>query len=432
MVNQEEIEMFIGEAESHVQNAERIILNFEDNPKNKKSLDELNYTFQALKALAPMVGFNNLSMYCLYYESIVETAKDPNKNMSSINEFIEIICESLEFLHSVINRVKEGDMKDVDPITLNDQKSTLDNFKSEYKITFIKPIEIEEIDTISDDKKNKFYKIHIQISETCKFKRVRLFFIFRALNNIGHICWSNPNPTILENADFEFDFEIFFISHSKSEEIEWILDEILEIDIRIIKDINPKEFKKIITDYCLKWQKSKEKMEKLKETFDELEREYEINFIYPISTEEFDLMSKDKSNIFYYLYVRINLSSKNKKARLYFILKALNEIDHICWSNPNPRLLENAMFNLDFELYVVSKKYPDVIYQSLEKILEIDRKIVKELKKNEFKKVITKKGSKEQKKIQKVLDGLDERLALGEISEETYSRLYKKWKSKLI
>ena len=34
-------------------------------------------------------------------------------------------------------------------------------------------------------------------------------------------------------------------------------------------------------------------------------------------------------------------------------------------------------------------------------------------------------------KIHKVLDGLDERLALGEISEETYHQLKRKWKEKL-
>lgn len=34
-------------------------------------------------------------------------------------------------------------------------------------------------------------------------------------------------------------------------------------------------------------------------------------------------------------------------------------------------------------------------------------------------------------KIQKILDGLDERLALGEISEETYNNLSKKWQDKL-
>ena len=40
-------------------------------------------------------------------------------------------------------------------------------------------------------------------------------------------------------------------------------------------------------------------------------------------------------------------------------------------------------------------------------------------------------SSKEANRIQEILDGLDERLALGEISEEIYYRLYNKWKKKL-
>lgn len=39
--------------------------------------------------------------------------------------------------------------------------------------------------------------------------------------------------------------------------------------------------------------------------------------------------------------------------------------------------------------------------------------------------------SEDVSKIQKILDGLDERLALGEIDQETYNKLSKKWQDKL-
>ena len=61
----------------------------------------------------------------------------------------------------------------------------LDKFESEYKIEFIKPLSIKGLESLVNDKNNVFYKIYILIRESCKFKKVRMFFILRALNELG-------------------------------------------------------------------------------------------------------------------------------------------------------------------------------------------------------------------------------------------------------
>lgn len=128
------------------------------------------------------------------------------------------------------------------------------DFQSENTISFIRPIPLKRIKSITSDESKFFYKLNILIQSTCKFKKVRLFIILRALNEQGKLCWSNPEPDILQNGIFDFDFDIYFISKKKQNEIVQVLETILEIDKIIITEIAHNEFKNLITDFGLKWQ----------------------------------------------------------------------------------------------------------------------------------------------------------------------------------
>ena len=51
------------------------------------------------------------------------------------------------------------------------------------------------------------YKVYIRLHPTCILKRVRLFIIFRALHELGQICFTNPEAQALESGDFKLEFE---------------------------------------------------------------------------------------------------------------------------------------------------------------------------------------------------------------------------------
>ncbi|MFX1275114.1 MAG: chemotaxis protein CheC [Promethearchaeota archaeon] len=86
------------------------------------------------------------------------------------------------------------------------------------------------------------YKIYIRLQPTCVLKKVRLFIIFRELSEIGHISFTNPEFNLLEAGDFKKEFEIFFISPKKDNEILEILESILEIENKYIQKISKEEF----------------------------------------------------------------------------------------------------------------------------------------------------------------------------------------------
>ena len=257
MASKEEIEMFVAEAESHIQKGEKDILKFEKNPDDIKLLEALYFGFQALKGLTAAIGLDKVSKFCLHFESLLNKAKVSKTSIKKANEFVNLIFESLNVLRSVVDRVKKGEIKDIDDDILQDLKDTLEDLDSEYDITFINPIPLEKVQSIIDDTQNIFYKIYVLIESTCKFKKVRLYFIFRALNKLGQICWSNPDPDILERGEFDLDFEIYFISLKKNEVITQTLDEILEIENKVINEMSPETFGDLVKNVSAKWKKEK-------------------------------------------------------------------------------------------------------------------------------------------------------------------------------
>jgi two-component system chemotaxis sensor kinase CheA len=251
------MKLFVSEAEELIQKTEDEILRIEEDPKDLKPVQGLFFTFHTLKGLTAMAGFDNLSKFCHHFESFLQNAKEKKVTLSKQSNFIEMLFESLDVLRSVIKSVKEGDLTDLDEKFVEDIKDSFESFESDYDITFIQTLTQEEISNILKQKQNKSFKIYIRLEETCVFKKVRLFIIFRALNKNGQICWTNPAPEALEKATLKNEFEIYFITTKNKSEISHTMEEILEIENNVITSLKTEEFKKIIIKLQEKWEREK-------------------------------------------------------------------------------------------------------------------------------------------------------------------------------
>ena len=93
------------------------------------------------------------------------------------------------------------------------------------------------------------YKVYVRLQPTCLLKRVRLFIIFRALSELGKICFTNPDSEVLESGEFKSEFEVYFISQKDDKEILKALDEILEIENKYILSKSKDEFITLFSEF---------------------------------------------------------------------------------------------------------------------------------------------------------------------------------------
>jgi len=274
-ISKDDIKLFISETEDLVQKVEDEIFELEEDPNNSKPIQELYFAFHTLKGLTAMAGLDRASKFCHYFESFLDKSKESSIEEDKQEDFIKLLFDSLDLLRSILKRVKSGDFTDIDEQFLGVIKESFEGFESEsvVEISAIQPISSDELQGLLADKKNLFYKIYIRLQPTCVFKKVRLFIIFRALNNVGRIGFSLPEPQFLEEGDFKNDFEIYYVSQKKDTEIMTIIEEILEIENKVITQIKNAEFKKFHSDVITKWLEKSVKPQKLSSKAKPIKRE---------------------------------------------------------------------------------------------------------------------------------------------------------------
>ncbi|TFG01171.1 MAG: chemotaxis protein CheA [Promethearchaeota archaeon] len=252
-----DFKLFVKEAEELIRKIEESILNLEENFKNNDPVEQLYFSYHNLKGMTGMVGFDNFSKLCHSLENLLDEIKDYEKRAENKGQLIGLLFESHDVMRNLIKKIKESDKEDLNRQILKEFEKRINNLKtstttSDYDITFFKPLSKEEFEKITSKSNYKFFKVYIEIQDTCVFKKVRLFIIFRALDEIGRICSSSPEPTVLEKGAIDNDFEIYFMTKESKNVISHRIDEILEIESRKITEISSDEFYNLISEYCEK------------------------------------------------------------------------------------------------------------------------------------------------------------------------------------
>ncbi len=250
MISDKDMKLFFSEAEDLIQKIEDNLLLLEENPESSKPIQELFFVYHTLKGLTAMVNLENLSKFIHQFETFLEknkSLKDQNKD-----KIMDLFFKSLDIIRNTIEKIKTGKGKDLNEQELEKLNFSFDSLDSEYGITLFKHIPTAELEKFKKNKKNKFYKISIQIQSTCVFKKVRLFIIFRALNDIGKISASIPEPGKLETGDFQNSFTVYFLTELTSDKIQNSIDEILEIENVSITKISADDLIKSSSELNLK------------------------------------------------------------------------------------------------------------------------------------------------------------------------------------
>ena len=263
-ISKDDLKLFISEAEDLIQKVEDEIFKLEEDPNNSKPKQELYFAFHTLKGLVAMAGLDRASKFCHYFESFLDKSKESSIEEDKVEDFMKLLFDSLDLLRSILKRVKSGDFTDIDEQFLDVIRESFEEFESEapVEISMIQSIPTDQLQKVLADKTNLFYKIYIRLQPTCVFKKVRLFIIFRALNDIGQICFSEPEPQLLEEGEFKIDFDLYYVSQKKTSEILKIIDEILEIENKVITEMKNADFKKFHADVVSPWLESAGKPQK--------------------------------------------------------------------------------------------------------------------------------------------------------------------------
>ncbi len=253
------LQIFIEEANEHVQSLNQCLLQMEKDPGDKDVLNEIFRVAHTIKGMAGTMGFTKMTKLTHDMENVLHAIRnDEIKVTSGLVDVLFKCLDALEnYVNSVISTGGEGDKEYKTVIaSLND---ILENKGATEKAPEAKvseqPEAVEvieghttaqmELDEFEQHAVNKAIdmgmsalKITILLNKGCLLKAARAFILFQTLERYGEIIKSQPIVQDIEDEKFDFEFTVVVVSKSDEKLFFKELNSIAEVDEVIIRQMS--------------------------------------------------------------------------------------------------------------------------------------------------------------------------------------------------
>ncbi|KMT21679.1 chemotaxis protein CheA [Clostridium cylindrosporum] len=264
------LDIFLEESLENLENLNQGILELENNPEDKDTINSIFRVAHTLKGMAGSMGFTDIANLTHKMENVLDKFRHDELKVTS--DVVTVLFKCLDTLEQMIHNVQEGidDKIEIDEIinTLisiekgegipGAQEITpeVDALGSEYDFS------LNEYDkNIIKEAKEKgysVYKITINIYPDCILKAARAFLAYKTLEDMGDIVKCTPSVEDLEQENFDRTFGVVLVTEKEEDvireamksvsELESIVMESLEEDEEAVNEIEEVKENNIVAD----------------------------------------------------------------------------------------------------------------------------------------------------------------------------------------
>jgi len=247
------LDVFIEEAQEHLDNMNECLLELEKDPTNREKLDEIFRSSHTLKGMAGTMGFERVSHLTHEMENILQDIKNEKYKLNE--EVIDVLFKSFDVLEEIIAGITQNGVEEDIDLTeiLKELKGVMeksdggipqDELKKKGKLQEFNRYEKKVVD---EAKKQGFrvFKILIQLDEDCLLKSARAFVVFNNLEKYGEIIKTEPRVEDIEDEKFDDSFTIFLVTEKNKEFLEKMLtgiSELRKVEIDDLSDLEEEAF----------------------------------------------------------------------------------------------------------------------------------------------------------------------------------------------
>lgn len=242
------LEIFIEEAQEHLQSLNQNLLGLENNPNDSNLLNEIFRSAHTLKGMAGTMGFNSIMNLTHEMENVLDGVR--NERLGINAGMLDVLFECLDFLEESINYISEYGKeidKSVEPLNnklanlidnkdLNEYPCNVTNEnKNIYNLTFNQYDENLIGQALAQGM--RIFKIEIVLSKSCVLKSARAFIVFNSLEKYAEVFKSVPTVEDIEDEKFDNSFKLAVITSENENKIKSNLLSISEVEEVIIEEL---------------------------------------------------------------------------------------------------------------------------------------------------------------------------------------------------
>ncbi|WP_457554573.1 chemotaxis protein CheA [Candidatus Pyrohabitans sp.] len=207
------MELFLEEAEEHIQNLSRLLVEVEADPDNGEVLREIFRSVHTLKGLASTMGFERIAALAHAMESLIEQMRSGGAQ----HETVDLLFEGVDLLEEML---RSGDVDmEVDAFLerLGEGRKAEGPCRSAFRELLSPEI-------------RPGYELRVWIEEGEVLKSVRAFTVLKCLSEIGYVTSTFPEPEALEAERFDRSFVVRVRSERTEDEIRGAVETLPEIE----------------------------------------------------------------------------------------------------------------------------------------------------------------------------------------------------------
>ncbi|MTI69511.1 MAG: chemotaxis protein CheA [Firmicutes bacterium] len=382
--------LFIEESKENLQKLNDEILKVEQDPEDIDTMNEIFRVAHTLKGMSGTMGFPNMEELTHRMENILELFRSEQLKVNS--DTVDMLFECLDTLSDMVDNIIEGEgdfrndslMDKLDKIAEGNVEKKEDvSKKVEDEVAATEVLDQYELSVAQRAKGMDYntYKIDITIASSCLIKSARAYMIIKRLEENGEIIKSIPSIEEIEDEEFDYDIELFYVSKLDTEEVESLIDKISEIEKVSVEQIKVKDKPKNVKTDNKKKNKGKKKPKKKNEK--QVSDKVKINQSIRVSLDKLDNFMNLVSELVIHRTRIEDISSAYKINDLNETLEQVNRIT----TNLQDLVLQMRMVPIDTVFNRFPRMVRDVSNQLGKKVelvikgqeTELDRTVITEL-----------------------------------------------------
>lgn len=238
-MNQDFLNVFLDEAQEHLQSLNENILKLESDPEDISVVGEIFRSAHTFKGMSATMGFEDIANLTHEMENVLDDIR--NSKLSVTEAIIDVVLECIENLENMVIDVQHGGNGSMD---VTETVNKLKEFRGAEPTTVSASSEQPSLQ-LSD---KATHIVHVNLNEDCMLKSVRVVMVLDALKEIGEIIETSPSQEELETEEFGSTFSIAFSTIEDSKEIETTVLSVSEIESAQVEENNKENEEELPTE----------------------------------------------------------------------------------------------------------------------------------------------------------------------------------------
>ena len=276
-------ELFITEAQEHLDYLNKFMLELEGDPGNLEVITEIFRSAHTLKGMSATMGYDQLTELAHEMENLLEQLRVGDTSVEP--HVIDTLFSCLDTIGAMVNAIAEDRQEPFDYRALvseirgivevaeepagppaagvvEEEAAPPEEAPVEEPVVEVTPeVEVEGVPTekapavLEIDERDmlrysqvpgmSIFRLTVTLDAECLLKSVRVFMVFKKLAQLGEVISSLPSVESLEDEKFEDSFQVGFATYEAAEKVEnalMAIAEIASVDIEtVLEPEKPKE-----------------------------------------------------------------------------------------------------------------------------------------------------------------------------------------------